>query len=305
VNTLSHGLSWIDLQFRGRSKVIATALVQAAGGVALIDPGPATCLPALELGLQASGVRWPDVRHILLTHIHLDHAGATGTIVRAHPHIEILVHERGAPHLADPRRLIESATRIYGDRMQDLWGELAAVPVENLRALRGGERIDVGGRTFDVAYTPGHASHHVSFFDGSSGVAFVGDTAGVCIDGGYVLPPTPPPDIDIERWGASVDRILAWSPATLMLTHFGPVAHAAPHLAALLENLRTTAAIALSLLKEGGTDAERGSAFAERLRHLLRSHMTESQVTTYVVAASYEFLFGGLARYWRKTGAVA
>ena len=212
MNTLTHGLSWVDLQFHGRPQIIAAGLAQGRDGVAIIDPGPTTCLPTLELGLQASGIRWPDVRHILLTHIHLDHAGATGTIVREHPHIKVLVHERGARHLADPSRLIESATRIYGDRMEHFWGEFAPVPTSNLVSLTGGETIEAGGRVFDVAYTPGHASHHVSFFDASSGVAFVGDTAGVCINGGYVLPPTPPPDIDVELWSSSVDRILAWSP---------------------------------------------------------------------------------------------
>ncbi len=305
MNTLTHGLSWIDLQFRGRPQVIATALVQGHGGVAIVDPGPSSCLTTLELGLQANGVRWPDVRQILLTHIHLDHAGATGTIVRAHPHIEVLVHERGARHLADPSRLIESATRIYGDRMEELWGEFAAVPAANLVALNGGETFEAGGRRFDVAYTPGHASHHVSFFDSSSGVAFVGDTAGVCINGGYVLPPTPPPDIDVELWAGSVDKILGWAPATLMLTHFGPVMDVRPHLASLMENLRGTAAIALSLLKEAGTDEERARVFADQLRNLLRSEMTEAQVTTYVVAAAYEHLFSGLARYWRKKGVAA
>lgn len=305
MNTLTQGLTWVDLQFHGRPQVIAAALVHGRGGVAIIDPGPTTCLQTLELGLQASGIRWPDVRQILLTHIHLDHAGATGTILREHPHISVLVHERGARHMADPSRLIESATRIYGDRMEHFWGEFAPVPTSNLVPLRGGERIEVGGRTFDVAYTPGHAAHHVSFFDASSGIAFVGDTAGVCINGGYVLPPTPAPDIDVELWTASVDRILAWAPATLMLTHFGPVTTVRPHLAALLENLKTTSGVALSLLKEAGTDEERSRAFAEKLRHVLRSHMTESQVTTYVVAAAYEHLFSGLARYWRKKGAVA
>ena len=191
MNTLSHGLSWVDLQFHDRPQVIASALVQGASGVAIIDPGPTTCLQTLDLGLQASGIRWADVRHILLTHIHLDHAGATGTIVREHPHVKVLVHERGAKHMADPSRLIESATRIYGDRMDHFWGEFAAVPQQNLVVLNGGERIEAGGRTFEVAYTPGHASHHVSYFDSSSGVAFVGDTAGVCINNGFVLPPTP------------------------------------------------------------------------------------------------------------------
>jgi glyoxylase-like metal-dependent hydrolase (beta-lactamase superfamily II) len=305
VNTLTQGLSWVDLQFHGRPQIIATGLVQGRDGVAIIDPGPTTCLPTLELGLQASGIRWPDVRQILLTHIHLDHAGATGTIVREHPHIKVVVHERGARHLTDPSRLIESATRIYGDRMEHFWGEFAPVPTSNLVSLTGGETIAAGGRVFDVAYTPGHASHHVSFFDASSGVAFVGDTAGVCINGGYILPPTPPPDIDVELWSSSVDRILAWSPETLMLTHFGPVTTVRTHLATLLENLMTTADMALSLLKEAGTDEERGQAFAEKLRHVLRTRMTESEVVTYVVAAAYEHLFSGLARYWRKKGTVS
>jgi len=305
VNALSHGLSWVDLQFHGRPHVIATGLVQGSSGVAIIDPGPTTCLQTLELGLQASGIRWADVRHILLTHIHLDHAGATGTIVREHPHIKVLVHERGARHMADPSRLIESATRIYGDRMDHFWGEFAAVPQHNLVVLSGGERVEAGGRTFDVAYTPGHASHHVSYFDDSSGVAFVGDTAGVCINSGFVLPPTPPPDIDVELWTSSVDRILAWSPSTLMLTHFGPVTRVRPHLADLLENLDTTAGIVLALLKESGSDEERGREFAGQLRRLLRRHMTEVEMTTYVVAAAYEHLFNGLARYWRKKGMAA
>jgi glyoxylase-like metal-dependent hydrolase (beta-lactamase superfamily II) len=225
--------------------------------------------------------------------------------VREHPHIKVLVHERGMKHMADPSRLIESATLIFGDRMERFWGEFAAVPTSNLVSLSGGERIEAGGRTLDVAYTPGHASHHISFFDDSSGVAFVGDTAGVCINGGYVLPPTPPPDIDVELWQSSVDRILGWSPATLMLTHFGPVTTVRPHLAALLENLQTTSGIALSLLNETRTDEERARVFAETLRHVLRSHMAEPEVMTYYVAAAYEHLFNGLARYWRKRGAAA
>ena len=305
MNTLSHGLSWIDLEFRGRRKVIATVLAQGAGGAALIDPGPASCLETLDRGLQASGVAWDAVWHILLTHVHLDHAGAAGTIVRAHPHVKVVVHERGAKHMADPARLIDSATRIYGGRMNELWGEIAPVPAASLTPVSGGERLEAGGRVFDVAYTPGHAAHHVSYFDASSGVAFVGDTAGVCVDEGYVLPPTPPPDIDVELWKGSIDRILSWSPSTLMLTHYGPATKVRPHLAALLENLGQTAAIARALLQEPGSDEERSVRFAEHLRRLLRQHMNESQVATYVVAAAYEHLFSGLARYWRKKGEAA
>jgi glyoxylase-like metal-dependent hydrolase (beta-lactamase superfamily II) len=300
MTVLSHGLAWVDLLFLGRSQAIATGVVQSTAGVALVDPGPTTCLPALELGLQRQGVRWPDVRHILLTHIHLDHAGATGTILREHPQITVFVHERGAPHLIDPDKLIASASRLYGDRMNVLWGEIAPVPSAALAVLTGGERIEAGGRRFEVAYTPGHASHHVSYFDASSGVAFVGDTAGVCINGGYALPPTPPPDIDLAAWRSSLDRIEAWSPATLFLTHFGPVSHVRPHLETLWSHLEEMAAWVRRTLDEPGTDDERSRIFADQLRQHMRQFMTETQMASYPVAAPFEQLWLGLARYWRK-----
>jgi glyoxylase-like metal-dependent hydrolase (beta-lactamase superfamily II) len=302
VNTLSHGLSWVDLEFLGRSNVIASALVQGPGSVAIVDPGPTTCLATLEQGLQAHGIRWDDVRHVMLTHIHLDHAGATGTIVREHPHVTVLVHERGAKHIIDPRRLIDSATRLYGADMERLWGEFAAVPASHVVALSGGERVEAGGRTFDVAYTPGHASHHVSYLDASSGVAFVGDVAGVCTNGGYVLPPTPPPDIDLEAWHTSVDRILEWSPSTLFLTHFGAVTRVRPHLAELMDNLALTSATVRESLTAPGSDDEKSERFAEWLRLELRRHMTDAAVDSYVVAAGFRYLWFGLARYWRKRG---
>ena len=302
MTVLSHGVSWVDLLFLGRSHAIATAVVQSPGGAALIDPGPTTCLQTLELGLQRVGVRWSDVRHILLTHIHLDHAGATGTIVRAHPHITVLVHERGATHLVDPRKLIESATRLYGDQMGRLWGEIGPVPPQSIVSLEGGEHVQAGGREFEVAYTPGHASHHVSYFDRSSGIAFVGDTAGVSIDGGYLLPPTPPPDIDLEAWRGSIDRIQAWSPDTLFLTHFGPVTPIRPHLQTLWEHLEEMAEWVRRTLAEPGSDDERSRTFADQLRQAMRRQMTEAQMAAYPVAAPFELLWLGLARYWRKKG---
>jgi glyoxylase-like metal-dependent hydrolase (beta-lactamase superfamily II) len=290
------------LQFLGRSHAIATAVLQSAGGAALVDPGPTTCLPTLERGLEAQGVRLADVRHILLTHIHLDHAGATGTIVRAYPHVKVFVHERGATHMADPKKLIDSATRLYGADMDRLWGEFAAVPAENLIVLAGGERIEAGGRAFDVAYTPGHAAHHVSYFDAASGLAFVGDTAGVRIDAGYVLPPTPPPDIDVEAWQGSVNQLDRWSPETLFLTHFGPVGNPRPHLQTLMENLHEMAGWVRRTLSDPGTDEERSRAFAEQLRRRMRQQMTDLQMAAYPVAAPFEMLWLGLARYWRKRG---
>jgi len=297
---LAPGLSWVDLLFLGRPHAVATVVVRGSGGLALIDPGPTSCLGTLDLGLQAQGLRLSDVSDLLLTHIHLDHAGATGTLVRRHPHIRVVVHERGAPHMADPAKLLASATRLYGNRMDELWGEFAAVPEKNMTVVTGGERIDAGGRTFEIAYTPGHASHHVSYFDRSSGVAFVGDTGGVCIDGGYILPPTPPPDIDIDAWQESVARVEAWSPATIFMTHFGPVNNPRTHLQTLMQNLDTIAGLVRARLSEPGTDEEQSRRFAEDLEREFRRHMTDAQLASYRAAAPPELVWLGLARYWRK-----
>jgi glyoxylase-like metal-dependent hydrolase (beta-lactamase superfamily II) len=298
--TVAPGIAYVDLDFLGRSRAIATAIVVASGAVALIDPGPSSCLQTLELGLNGHGLRFDDVTDILLTHIHLDHAGSTGTLVRRHPRIRVHVHERGATHLIDPEKLLASATRLYGADMDRLFGAFAAVPASNIIALSGGERLEAGGRTFEVAHTPGHASHHVSYFDRESGLAFVGDVAGMRIDGGYVLPPTPPPDIDLELWASSVARLERWSPDTMFLTHFGPAAPVRPHLQALLDNLRNMADVVKALLREPGTDEERTARFAGHVQRELSRQMAESQVASYKASAPFDLLWLGLARYWRK-----
>jgi glyoxylase-like metal-dependent hydrolase (beta-lactamase superfamily II) len=214
--------------------------------------------------------------------------------------VKVLVHERGAPHIVDPGKLVASASRLYGDQMDRLWGAIEPVPEHNLVVLAGGEQIEAGGRTFEVAYTPGHASHHVSYFDRSSGVAFVGDTAGVCVDDGYVLPPTPPPDIDIELWHASVARIEAWAPQTLFLTHFGPVDHPRAHLQTLVDNLETTSRMVRELLAGPVPEDEKSRRFAEDLARELRRQMNEMQVSAYLATSPPELLWLGLVRYWKK-----
>jgi glyoxylase-like metal-dependent hydrolase (beta-lactamase superfamily II) len=300
VPTLTAGLSWIDLNFRGRPDTIAAAVVSAADGVAIVDPGPASCLDVLERELARQGVHLRDVTRLLLTHIHLDHAGATGTLVRRYPHLRVVVHERGAPHLADPAKLLHSATRLYGDDMDALWGEVLAVPAGNLDVVRDGDSVEAGGRRFEIAYTPGHASHHVCYFDQSSGVAFVGDTAGVCVNGGYVLPPTPPPDIDLALWASSVARIERWSPATLFMTHFGPAPSVRPHLQTLLDNLDRIADMARRTLDLEGSDDDRRKRFEEELSVELRRSTTGSQAAGYESATPFGLMWLGLARYWRK-----
>jgi glyoxylase-like metal-dependent hydrolase (beta-lactamase superfamily II) len=204
----------IDLHHLGREKVICC---WDADGV-LIDPGPQSCEETL---LAALGDERP--RALLLTHIHFDHAGVAGALVRRWPDLPVYVHEVGAPHIAQPERLVASATRLYGEEaMRRLWGDVVPVPEENLRVLTGGERGIEGA--FRVEYTPGHASHHVAYLHEDSGLAYAGDVAGVRIPpSGLVLAPTPPPDVDVEAWDRSLDVLAGWQPQRLVVTHFGEV----------------------------------------------------------------------------------
>ncbi len=293
---------YVDLNFLGRPGIIATAIIRGPDGVALVDPGPSTTLPALRVGLRANGVELEQVRQVLLTHIHLDHAGGTGTLVKDHPAIEVFVHERGAPHLIDPSRLLASAGRLYGADMERLWGDFLAVPAGRVHALEGGERIVAGGRELDVAYTPGHASHHVSYFDRSARLAYVGDTAGIRRDGGaYVMPPTPPPDIDLEAWRLSAERILEWKPETLFLTHFGPFQGAQRHLGELMERLKTWSAIVRRLLADPSLDEpQRERQFVEEVLAELRPLVGESEAGNYSRAGRIDYSWQGLSRYWKR-----
>ncbi len=269
----------IDVHHLGRPHVIGCWEVDGA----LVDPGPESSMGTL---LEALGGERP--RALLLTHIHLDHAAATGALVRRWPELEVYVHERGAPHLIDPSKLLASAERLYGDQMERLWGEIVPVPEANVRPLAGGETV-LGMR---VAYTPGHASHHVSYLHEDSGTAFTGDVAAVRIPpSNLVVPPTPPPDIDIEAWEKSIGIIEGWAPERLALTHFGAVEEPARHLATLRERLREEAFLARDLSEE---EYERG--YHERLEAAAGPE-TGAEL---LQAVPPEYQWRGLDRYWRK-----
>jgi glyoxylase-like metal-dependent hydrolase (beta-lactamase superfamily II) len=269
----------IDLMHLGRERVIGAWEVDDV----LIDPGPSSCLPVL---LEALGDSRP--RALLLTHIHLDHAGAAGSLVRRWPELEVYVHERGARHMIDPAKLIESATRLYGDDMDMLWGEMLPVPESNLTVLSGGERLF--GGAYEVAYTPGHASHHVSYRHGST--AFVGDVGGVRItEETMTVPPTPPPDIDVEAWHESLELIAAWKPERLAVTHFGSSGRVAEQLRELGARLDEWAALA-----RDSSEPDFVAAIQEQIR---RDGGAELALT-YQQAAPAEQLYAGLQRYWHK-----
>ena len=300
---LGTGLDYFDLNFLGHPEVIATGLLSGRDGVALIDPGPSTTLATLKQALAGRGIALADVRSVLITHIHLDHAGATGSLVGGCPNAVVYVHERGAPHLADPSKLISSASRLYGDDMARLWGEILPVPADRIKSLSATSdtRLIVAGHNVDVTATPGHASHHVSFFSGDTGIAFVGDTAGVRLQPGrFIVPPTPPPDIDLEAWRVSFARIAAWHPETLFLTHFGPHAPVAAHLTEMADHLEMTSGLAKASLARDGTDEDREAWFTDQLRLELRRRMGESEAHAYEVAGRFDLNWRGLARYWRK-----
>lgn len=299
---LAAGLDYVDLHFRGRPQIIATAILHGPAGVALVDPGPGTTLDTLTSALETKGVRFGDVRQLLITHIHLDHAGATGSIVEKHPHIEVLVHARGARHMIDPAKLLASASRLYGQDMDRLWGDVKPVDAARIRVLEGGETIAVAGREVKVEYTPGHASHHVSYFDTASRVAFVGDTAGIRRgSGAYVMPPTPPPDIDIEAWRESEQKILAWDPDTLFLTHFGPHQGARQHFQGMFENLAEWSRSVRRLLADATlADDERQSRFTDEVSRDLVRRVGETEAADYTKAGGLNYSYQGLARYWSK-----
>jgi glyoxylase-like metal-dependent hydrolase (beta-lactamase superfamily II) len=217
----------IDLHHAGRERSVGCYVLDTDDGPALFDCGPTTTLAALKSGLEQQGMKLADVRHLLLSHIHLDHAGAAGVLVREHPELQVHVSEIGAPHLIEPERLERSARRLYGDAFDTLWGELAPVPQDNVHIV--GDRV-VGLACFP---TPGHASHHVSYLD-RDGTLYAGDAAGVRIyPGRAVLPPTPPPEFDLEQWVQAIEEIERRDPQRLALIHFGVAEDPQRHLAEL------------------------------------------------------------------------
>jgi glyoxylase-like metal-dependent hydrolase (beta-lactamase superfamily II) len=273
----------IDVRHRGREKVIACFEVDGI----LVDPGPQSCEDTL---LEALGGEVP--KALLLTHIHFDHAGAAGALVRRWPELDVYVHERGAPHLARPERLVASAARLYGgeEGLRETWGEVVPVPEDNLKVLTGGETVF---GSFRVEYTPGHASHHVCYLHEDSGTAFVGDMAGVRIPpSSLTLAPTPPPDIDVDAWGRSVDAIAAWAPTSLALTHFGTADDPPAQLVAVREALDWQAELAA----DGDQDA-----FMAAVHERVVAGASED-VDEVELAAPLDHLFLGLERWHSKRG---
>lgn len=294
----------IDVRHLGRPEAVACRLLDTSAGPVLVDPGPASTLDTLHAELAARGVAPHELHALLLTHIHFDHAGASGVLAQAHPTLVVHVHPAGAPHLADPRRLVASATRIYGDAMDRLWGAILPVPEAQLRLLHDGHPLQLGDRAFAVRHTPGHAVHHAAFLDEETGIAYVGDTAGIRSPVAPVaLPVTPPPDFDLEAWLASLDILGAWEPAQLFLTHFGLVDTPAPHLAAIRDGLQAWTAEVRQLLADPTlTDAERPHRFHAWVLDSVRDQVPEAHRERLAAFADFRAGYHGIARYWSRRG---
>jgi len=294
----------IDVNWMGRPKSIAAALVQSDGVNALIDPGPSSTLETLRAELNRHGVSVQDLHAILLTHIHLDHAGAVGALVKENQKLAVFVHEFGAVHMADPAKLLASAGRLYGAEMDRLYGSVLPVPEDNLRPLEGGETVTIGKRDFEILYTPGHASHHLTFWDAQDGTAFIGDTGGISVEGDeFILPATPPPDIDIEIWNQSLDAIAALRPAKLFLTHFGYANDPNAHIARYRDRLASWSAMVKNLLAQGKTEETAAQEFVDAVAGETNHAVSSSEADHYIFNGGLHLSWLGLLRYTKKRAA--
>ena len=302
VTQLRTGTWQISLPFQGEPEIIGSYLLAGGNELAIVDPGPSSMLEHLLAAIREAGFEPEDVTHILATHVHLDHAGAAGSLVRRMPRAQVYVHSKGAPHLLDTTRVVASAARIYGARMHSLWGEIEPTPQERLRILKGGDTLHVAGRRLEVHYTPGHAVHHVIFFDAHSGELFAGDVAGVRLPGvDYIRPPTPPPDLDLEAWSQSMELVKNLQPDVLYIAHFGPVRNAPQHLARLREKLYAWGDFVLAAMRDGKDEAEVIRLLIEQTEpELERVAQDQHALVRYEIATNYPMTVQGYMRYWKK-----
>jgi len=302
ITQLSSGAWQISHPFLGEHEVVGSYLLEGRNELAVIDPGPGSMVESLLASIREAGYDPEDVTHILATHVHLDHAGAAGTLVRQLPGAQVYVHSKGAPHLLDTTKVVASASRIFGDRMQLLWGEIASTPKERLHVIEGGDTLNVAGRRLEVHYTPGHAVHHVIFFDAHSGELFAGDAAGVRLPGvDYVRPPTPPPDLDLEAWSNSIDLIKSLRPDVLYIGHFGAVKNIPEHFERLREKLFSWGEFVLVAMRDGKDEAEITTLLMEHTKpELLQAARDPHALERYEIATNYPMTVQGYMRYWRK-----
>ncbi len=303
VTQLRAGTWQISHPFQGEPEIVGSYLIAGANELAIVDPGPESMMDSLLASIREAGFEPRDVTHILATHVHLDHSGGVGSLVRHTPRAQVYAHGLGAPHLLDTTKVVASATRIYGDRMKSLWGKIEPVSADRLHVIEDGDTLNVAGRRLAVYYTPGHAIHHVIFFDADSGELFAGDTAGVILPGvDYVRPPTPPPDLDLEAWSKSINLLKRLQPAVLYIGHFGAVETVTSQLERLHDKLYAWGDFVLSAMRNGKEEAEIIEMLIEHARPelLQAAHGDPGVFPRYEIATNYPMTVQGYMRYWRK-----
>lgn len=292
-------IRFVDGLHLGRPKVIGTGVV-GEEKLALVDCGPESIFNNTVAGLQHAGLRPENVTHVFVTHIHFDHAGAAWRWAEEYG-ATVCVHPKGAPHLADPTKLLASATKIFGDQMGYLWGDMRPVRADKLRVVQDNEIVEAGGTVFTAIDTPGHAQHHHAWWLERERTLFSGDVMGVVIDGGPCLPPCPPPDIHIEQWLGSLQRIMKLQPARVFFTHFGEIDDPSKRLNELVERLLDWAEWIAEELKIGMPEEKIVPLFEQRVRAELKmAGLSDEMLDTYEQADPAAMSVGGLARYWRK-----
>jgi glyoxylase-like metal-dependent hydrolase (beta-lactamase superfamily II) len=300
-NWVAADTALIDLQFQRVPQVIASYLLPTNDGLALVECGPGSTIDRLHAAVRTLGHDPSDIRHILVTHIHLDHAGAAGSLLRELPRARLYVHEVGAPHLVDPSKLIASATRIYGEMMDTLWGDLLPVPAERITVLADGDRLDIGGRQLDVLYTPGHASHHVAYHEPERGIIFAGDVAGNTIPPARAaVPATPPPDIDVPLWHQSVQRLRELDAELMLIAHFGAIRSVAEHLHDLDTRLDDVTARVASWVRQGIERDDMVDRMTAYIREQVLATGGNGSEEAMTLAAPAAMSLDGLTRYLRK-----
>jgi glyoxylase-like metal-dependent hydrolase (beta-lactamase superfamily II) len=302
VTQISPGAWQISHPFLGENEIIGSYLLAGRDELAIIDPGPGSMVESLLTSIQSVGFDPQEVTHILATHVHLDHMGAAGTLVRQLPRAQVYAHSKGAPHLLDTAKVVASASRIFGERMKLLWGEIESTPQERLSIIEGGDILNIAGRRLEVHYTPGHAVHHVIFFDAHSGELFAGDVAGVKLqDVDYVRPPTPPPDLDLEAWSDSINLVKSLRPDVLYIGHFGAIKNIPEHFDLLREKLNSWGDFVLGAMRDGKDEAEITALLIEHTKpELLRAAHNSHAIERYEIATNYPMTVQGFMRYWKK-----
>ncbi len=285
----------VDLELMGAAGVVASYVISSSDGLIVVDCGPGSTLENLYTGVTRLGFQPGEIRHLLLTHIHLDHAGGAGRLARE-TGANVYVHRHGAPHLLRPERLMESATRIYGPLMETLWGAFEPVPEAQLQILNGGETLQIGDLELEAVYTPGHAIHHLTY--GLDGQVFCGDVGGVRLQGAeYVIAPTPPPDIDLDAWRESLSKLRALEPRCLYPTHFGAHEDVRLHLTNLERSLDQLEAISLETMRAGGDR----DAIAKNIEAMAVTEIQDRALEMkYSLSTPYTMAADGLMRYWTK-----